>query len=166
MWAVEGWQQVVGSERSPRRVRVPRCPTKMDPGLGEEPLERAQGKSIFGAVMPQRGPLLQWGVGCVFQAALSSQEGDILVGADRLYVQPVRRQHRQLVPHWGGAQPHLIHRLAPMAPMVPGVIQGTALGRGRVGLPSRIPMGEGPALSDAQGLCKIPHSDEAIFFRI
>ncbi|XP_070374529.1 A disintegrin and metalloproteinase with thrombospondin motifs 13 isoform X1 [Equus asinus] len=51
-------------------------------------------------------------------------EGDILVGADRLYVQPVRRQHRQLVPHWGGAQPHLIHRLAPMAPMVPGVIQG------------------------------------------
>ncbi|KAM5259476.1 A disintegrin and metalloproteinase with thrombospondin motifs 13 isoform 3-T3 [Hipposideros larvatus] len=48
-------------------------------------------------------------------------EGDILVGADRLYVQPVRRQHRELVPHWAGAQPHLLHK---HAPTVPGVFQG------------------------------------------
>ncbi|XP_027622423.1 LOW QUALITY PROTEIN: A disintegrin and metalloproteinase with thrombospondin motifs 13 [Tupaia chinensis] len=48
-------------------------------------------------------------------------EGDILVGVHRLYVQPVRRQHQGLVPHWSHAQPHLVHRLASTAPwFLPG----------------------------------------------
>ncbi|KAB1279815.1 A disintegrin and metalloproteinase with thrombospondin motifs 13 [Camelus dromedarius] len=50
-------------------------------------------------------------------------EGDIVVGGDRLYIQPLKRQHRELVPPWGGAQPHLIHRSNPTvhpALVVPG----------------------------------------------
>lgn len=48
-----------------------------------------------------------------------------MVGADRLYIQPLRRPHRDRAPHGGGAQPHLVHRRA--AP-VPGDSQGTAPG--------------------------------------
>ncbi|XP_046321516.1 A disintegrin and metalloproteinase with thrombospondin motifs 13 isoform X6 [Marmota monax] len=56
-------------------------------------------------------------LGCL---ALSDfqQEGDILVGAGRLYVQPVKRHHWELVSHWSSAQPHLIHR-----PTVPESVQ-------------------------------------------
>ncbi|XP_023556167.1 A disintegrin and metalloproteinase with thrombospondin motifs 13 isoform X2 [Octodon degus] len=36
-------------------------------------------------------------------------EGEIQVGSDRLYVQPVKRKHWTLVPPWSGALPHLIH---------------------------------------------------------
>lgn len=42
------------------------------------------------------------------------------MGVDRLYVQPARTQHQELVPHWGSAQPHRIHRTTHTAP---GVIQ-------------------------------------------
>ncbi|XP_015449622.1 A disintegrin and metalloproteinase with thrombospondin motifs 13 [Pteropus alecto] len=48
-------------------------------------------------------------------------EGDVVVGADRLYIQPLRRQHRERAPHGGGGQPHLIHR---RAAVVPGDSQG------------------------------------------
>lgn len=53
-----------------------------------------------------------------------------MVGADRLYIQPLRRQHRERAPHGGSGQPHLIHR---RAATVPGDSQGTALGEGERG---------------------------------
>ncbi|KAF6326869.1 ADAM metallopeptidase with thrombospondin type 1 motif 13 [Rhinolophus ferrumequinum] len=65
--------------------------------------------------------LLPWGAVARVTYCSGQLEGDILVGAERLYIQPVRRQHWELVPHWAGAQPHLIHR---HAPTVPGVLQG------------------------------------------
>ncbi|XP_037653299.1 A disintegrin and metalloproteinase with thrombospondin motifs 13 isoform X2 [Choloepus didactylus] len=40
-------------------------------------------------------------------------EGDILVGRERLHVQPVRTRHQRQGPAWSGARPHLIHRPAP-----------------------------------------------------
>ncbi|XP_039714716.1 A disintegrin and metalloproteinase with thrombospondin motifs 13 isoform X2 [Pteropus medius] len=43
-------------------------------------------------------------------------EGDVVVGADRLYIQPLRRQHRERAPHGGSGQPHLIHRRAATVP--------------------------------------------------
>ncbi|XP_021117402.1 A disintegrin and metalloproteinase with thrombospondin motifs 13 isoform X4 [Heterocephalus glaber] len=45
-------------------------------------------------------------------------EGDIQVGAGRLYVQPVKRKHQALVPPWSGALPHLIH-----SPAASGFVQ-------------------------------------------
>ncbi|EPY87002.1 A disintegrin and metalloproteinase with thrombospondin motifs 13 [Camelus ferus] len=87
-------------------------------------LERAQGQSMPGAGMAQRGPPAAGGAGAVCTRLLSPfQEGDIVVGGDRLYIQPLKRQHRELVPPWGGAQPHLIHRSNPTvhpALVVPG----------------------------------------------
>uniref|UniRef100_A0A8C0PVF2 Peptidase M12B domain-containing protein n=1 Tax=Canis lupus familiaris TaxID=9615 RepID=A0A8C0PVF2_CANLF len=50
---------------------------------------------------------------------VSTREGDILVGADLFYIQPVKMQHRELVPPWALAQPHLIHRPFPKAPTAP-----------------------------------------------
>lgn len=74
------------------------------------------------------------------------------MGADRFYIQPVRRQHQELVPPWVRAQPHLIHRpvpKAPVAPEAPEVIRGTASGRGRVELPLGTALG-GAAPRNAQ----------------
>lgn len=90
-------------------------------------------------------------MGCVLQALSLLQEGDILVGAERLYIQPVRRQHWELVPPWAGAQPHLIHR---HAPTVPGVLQGTAPGRGRAGAPQQEQLWERDKLSLQLGGCE------------
>ncbi|XP_007453197.1 PREDICTED: A disintegrin and metalloproteinase with thrombospondin motifs 13 [Lipotes vexillifer] len=64
--------------------------------------------------------LLPRGAASRLTFCLGCVEGDILVGADMFYIQPLRRWHRELVPPWGGAQPHLIHRPTPRAPTVPG----------------------------------------------
>ncbi|XP_059266385.1 A disintegrin and metalloproteinase with thrombospondin motifs 13 isoform X2 [Mustela nigripes] len=72
-------------------------------------------------------PLLPPGARARVTYCSGGLEGDILVGADRFYVQPVRRQHQELVPPWVRAQPHLIHRPVPKVPTVPEapeVIQG------------------------------------------
>ncbi|XP_044245639.3 A disintegrin and metalloproteinase with thrombospondin motifs 13 isoform X3 [Ursus arctos] len=72
-------------------------------------------------------PLLPLGAVARVTYCSGHLEGDILVGADRFYVQPVRRQHQELVPPWVRAQPHLIHRpvpKAPVAPEAPEVIRG------------------------------------------
>lgn len=61
-----------------------------------------------------------------------------MVGADRLYVQPLRRPHRERAPHGGSAQPHLVHR---RAAAVPGDAHGTAPGGAEQGAPARGPGG-------------------------
>ncbi|XP_035964223.2 A disintegrin and metalloproteinase with thrombospondin motifs 13 isoform X2 [Halichoerus grypus] len=72
-------------------------------------------------------PLLPLGAVARVTYCSGHLEGNILVGADRFYVQPVRRRHWELVPPWVRSQPHLIHRpvpKAPTAPKAPEVIQG------------------------------------------
>ena len=68
------------------------------------------------------------------------------MGADLFYIQPVKMQHRELVPPWALAQPHLIHRPFPKAPTAPealNTIRGTAPGRERVVLPLGTALGDG-----------------------
>ncbi|XP_027470232.1 A disintegrin and metalloproteinase with thrombospondin motifs 13 isoform X2 [Zalophus californianus] len=75
-------------------------------------------------------PLLPLGAVARVTYCSGHLEGNILVGADRFYVQPVRRQHWELVPPWVRSQPHLIHRpvpKAPTAPKAPEVIQEPSL---------------------------------------
>lgn len=81
------------------------------------------------------------------------------MGADRFYIQPVRRQHQELVPPWVRAQPHLIHRPVPKVPTVPEtpeVIQGTAPGRGGWGCPRGQLWGEGQLSPMPGEPCKMP----------
>uniref|UniRef100_A0A8C0LXD3 ADAM metallopeptidase with thrombospondin type 1 motif 13 n=2 Tax=Canis lupus familiaris TaxID=9615 RepID=A0A8C0LXD3_CANLF len=64
-------------------------------------------------------PLLPLGAAARVTYCSGHLEGDILVGADLFYIQPVKMQHRELVPPWALAQPHLIHRPFPKAPTAP-----------------------------------------------
>ncbi|XP_045323378.1 A disintegrin and metalloproteinase with thrombospondin motifs 13 isoform X6 [Leopardus geoffroyi] len=63
-------------------------------------------------------PLLPLGAVARVTYCSGHLEGDILVGADRFRVQPVRRQHWELLPPQVRAQPHLVHRPGPEAPQV------------------------------------------------
>ncbi|XP_040317429.1 A disintegrin and metalloproteinase with thrombospondin motifs 13 isoform X7 [Herpailurus yagouaroundi] len=63
-------------------------------------------------------PLLPLGAVARVTYCSGHLEGDILVGADRFRVQPVRRRHWELLPPRVRAQPHLVHRPSPEAPQV------------------------------------------------
>nr|XP_060466306.1 A disintegrin and metalloproteinase with thrombospondin motifs 13 isoform X7 [Panthera onca] len=63
-------------------------------------------------------PLLPLGAVARVTYCSGHLEGDILVGADRFRVQPVRRRHWELLPPRVRAQPHLVHRPGPEAPQV------------------------------------------------
>ncbi|XP_053060373.1 A disintegrin and metalloproteinase with thrombospondin motifs 13 isoform X6 [Acinonyx jubatus] len=63
-------------------------------------------------------PLLPLGAVARVTYCSGHLEGDVLVGADRFRVQPVRRRHWELLPPRVRAQPHLVHRGSPEAPQV------------------------------------------------
>lgn len=115
------------------------------PGLWEEPSEGAQASPCPVLGRP-RGSSPASGLRAPGRSLL--QEGDVLVGADRLYVQPVRRRHRALGPSWSGAQLHLIHR---HGPVVPGASRGTAPGGGTAGGPGRDSCGRGTSSPQGWG---------------